>query len=119
MALENTRFAFYAVIGTENVQVEESFQIVVEVMSDGQQIYFHKSDIICNLAGSDHVYLHYHGSHHSDQLKMDNLEVIFKVEGIYYLHVFFKSCGFHRYEEKAISFMEGVQLYKRCRDDDD
>jgi hypothetical protein len=73
---------------------------------------------IWNLGDSDHVYLHYSGSHHS-QLKMDNLRVLFTFETG---DAYFKSCGFHlehRCEEKAICIMDGVQLpMKRRRDDD-
>ncbi|GLT52987.1 hypothetical protein SLA2020_262870 [Shorea laevis] len=123
--LENTRFAFCAVIGEEDVQDEARFQISVQVINNGQEIYSGVSFARLNLAGSDHVWLDYHGSHHS-QIKTGNLLVKFRFRDILYgkpsKSVFFKSCGFHlehRYEEKAIDSMYGIQHSKRRRDDDD
>jgi hypothetical protein len=49
---EKTGFAFSAVIGTEHVQDEHYFQIFIEVIYDGQQIYFYRSFPKYNSAGS-------------------------------------------------------------------
>jgi hypothetical protein len=120
--LENTIFAFSAVIGIEDVQGEGYFQIVFEVINNGQLIYCHRYPWIDYTPDSDHVYLHYHGSHHS-RLKIDNLRVIFKFERRSCTrYVFLKTCGFHlqhRYEEEAIDLTDGIQHSKRCRGDDD
>ncbi|XP_059455280.1 disease resistance protein RML1B-like [Corylus avellana] len=69
---ENTRFVFFAVIGTEDVQDEASFQIwkVINNVS-------HCSYDICISSGSDHVWLHYLGLHHS-QVEADNIRLTFK-----------------------------------------
>jgi hypothetical protein len=121
--LENTIFAFSAVIGTKVVQNVVRFQIMVEVINNGQIIYWHTSPWIWYATGSDHVYSHYSGSHHS-RLKMNNLRVIFKLEFHPYSSrsVLLKACGFHLqhiYEVDAIVLMDRIQHSKRSRGDDD
>jgi predicted ATPase len=88
---EITRVAFSAVIGMEDGQDGDSFQIVVEVINNG---------VTYRLGGNerlDHVWLHYNVQG-SFKLKGDNLHVKFKCEDKYSKPsnlVFFKSCGFH------------------------
>ncbi|XP_062157857.1 probable disease resistance protein RPP1 [Alnus glutinosa] len=96
--LENTRFAFSAIIGIEDVQGVSDFRILVEIINDiGQHIYSHRP-YMYSLVSSDHVWLNYHVSNHS-QLKTDNLRVIFTCEK-HLKSVFFKSCGFHLMKRK-------------------
>jgi hypothetical protein len=93
----NTIFAFCVVIETKDVPDEEYFEIFVEVINDGQLIYFHRSPEIYKLPGSDRVWLNYHVSYHS-QLKMDKLHVNFTCEdenGDPSDLMFFKSCELH------------------------
>jgi hypothetical protein len=90
--LENTRFAFSAVIGTDDIRDAVSFEILVEVINDiGQKIYSCSSHYIDNPVGSDDVWMNFHGSHHS-QLKTDNLQVKFTI--MVWVIMYFKSCGF-------------------------
>jgi hypothetical protein len=130
--LENTTFAFSAVIGTEHEQDEVCFRILVKLINNGQLIFCHTSCWISYVAGSDHVYSYYYGSHHS-RLKMDNHRVKLKFECRNRTRslfewpdlprpMFVKTCGFHlqqRYEEEAIDLMHGIQHSKRRRGDDD
>ncbi|XP_059454645.1 disease resistance protein Roq1-like [Corylus avellana] len=121
---ENARFAFFAVIRKMDGQDEGFFQIDVKFLNNGQKIERDSSTVTYASAKSDHVWLNYRGSYHS-HLKTDNLQVIFELKNQFRVlsaSGFFKSCGFHiedRYEEKATSLMDGVQLSKRRRDDDD
>ena len=120
---ENTTFAFSAVIGMSDGQDGDIFQIHVEVTNNGQPINYSSSMETYKSVSSECVWLDYNRSCHS-QLKTDNLRVKFECKDLSYnpsKTVFFKSCGFHieqRYEEKAIGLMDGVELSKRCRDDD-
>jgi hypothetical protein len=116
---KNKIFVFSAVIGTEESQDMDCFQIMVEVINGiGQHMYSHRSDLICNSTGSDRVWLNFHGSCHS-QLKTDNFRVKWGLDYSRYnpskssKPVFFKSCGFHvehKYEEKTIDLIDDVQL---------
>jgi hypothetical protein len=91
--LENTRFAFSAVIGTEDIRDVVFFDILVEVINDiGQKIYSHTSRYLGNPVGS-HVWMNFHGLHHS-QLKTDSLQVKFTITALHASSVYFKSCGF-------------------------
>ena len=124
MDLENTRFAFSAVFGTNDVQVELVLRICVEVINNGQQIIYRDFCFFHNSTNSDNVWLNYHVSHRY-QLKTDNLRVKFacmdnplesecdnfKLSK----SLFFKSCGFHLehiYEEKAVDLIDDIQHSK-------
>jgi hypothetical protein len=90
--LENTRFAFSAVIGTDDTRDADDFGILVEFINDiGQKIYSHSSRFMDNPVDS-HVWMNFHCSHHS-QLKTDNLQVKFTITAVY-ASMYFKSCGF-------------------------
>jgi hypothetical protein len=90
---KNTRFSFSVVIGTEDGQEKDPLRISVEVINNGQHIYYHEFRFICNSAGSNDVWLNFHHSHQS-QLKTDNLRVEFSCDNPS-KSVFFKSYGFH------------------------
>jgi hypothetical protein len=109
---ESTTFAFFAVIGVRDAQVERSFRIDVKVFNiNGQLLYSRFS-----YARSNCVW--FNTSPYHSQLKTDNFRVKFEFTNPL---AFFKSCGFHieqRYEEKSKCLMDGVQLSKRRRDDD-
>jgi hypothetical protein len=104
--LENTRFAFSAVIGTNDMDVHVELQglICVEVINNGQPIICRQFTFRHNPTGSENVWLRFHVSRRY-QLKMDNLRVKFtcreKPFGLKYKtfkpseSIFFKSCGFH------------------------
>ncbi|KAG7981220.1 hypothetical protein I3843_05G221800 [Carya illinoinensis] len=117
---EISRFAFSAVIGTEDEQDEGSFEIVFGVIVDGVTTYSHQD--MTSSAHSNLVWFHFHVPE-SFELKGD-LKVKFECKNVFGnpSNPFFKSCGFHlvhRYEEKAIDFMDGVHPPKRCRDESD
>ncbi|XP_059455293.1 disease resistance protein RPV1-like [Corylus avellana] len=125
--LENTRFSFSAVIGTNDVQVEVLvLQICVEVINNGQRIIYRTFTFMHNSTRSDNVWLQFLVSHRY-QLKMDNLRVKFTCKDQQFKStckynnfkpsksMFFKSCGFHLehiYEEKAIDIIDDIQLSK-------
>ncbi|KAG6655889.1 hypothetical protein CIPAW_05G247400 [Carya illinoinensis] len=117
---EISRFAFSAVIGTEDEQDEGAFEIVFGVIVDGVTTYSHQD--MTSSAHSNLVWFHFHVPE-SFELKGD-LKVKFECKNVFGnpSNPFFKSCGFHlvhRYEEKAIDFMDGVHPPKRCRDESD
>ncbi|XP_059455255.1 disease resistance protein RPV1-like [Corylus avellana] len=111
-----TRIAFSAVIGTKadipDVQDgiysdgqdedNENFEIIFEVIRDGEKIYSFVEENISHRFHSDHVWLHY-SVPDSFKLKGDNLQVKFQL----------------RYEEKVEDVMDGDQLSKRRRGGDD
>jgi hypothetical protein len=100
--LGNTRFAFSAIIGSDDVQEgvtngDRSFGISVKVINDiGQQIHSNWP-IWYSLVSSDHVWLDSNAVPDHSQLITDNLRVIFRFckEINPVKSLFFKSCGFH------------------------
>ncbi|XP_059450982.1 disease resistance protein RPV1-like [Corylus avellana] len=119
---KNARFAFSAVFGRPDGQVEEGTVMCVEVIINGHEIFC--LDRVHISTSSDHVWLLYRGSFDS-QIMMGTLRVQFTCKDVNEnpsKSVFLKSCGFHlehRYQENTIGLMDGVQLSKRHRDDDD
>jgi hypothetical protein len=116
---KNTIFAFSAVIGTRDVREEHYFVILAQVSYNYlgyHQIYCNTSFGRLNSSFSDHVWLNYCGSHHS-QLKTDNLQVIFTCKDIYGIWQSFKVSVLQKlwipfrtwisYEEKAIDLIDG------------
>ncbi|XP_059451016.1 disease resistance protein RPV1-like [Corylus avellana] len=109
---ENTTFAFFAVIGVRDAQLERSFRFDVKVSNINGQLFYSRF----SYARSNCVWFNT-SSYHS-QLKTDNFRVKFEFTNP---SAFFKSCGFHieqRYEEKSKCLIDGVQLSKRRHDDD-